>query len=64
MNVSPLAWLCLAAVSFLASCSNVKPDGALAVLAGEEPGKPKSYDDRNHIQPTLPSGPVRWKVDF
>jgi hypothetical protein len=48
----------------LASCSVIRPDGALASLSGEPPPKPKTYADRNHIQPTLPQGQLRWKVTF
>ena len=62
MRIYPL--LCLASVSVLASCSSVEPDGALATLAGRPDEKPKTYSDRNHIQPTVPSGQLRWKVGF
>lgn len=48
----------------LGSCSIIRPDGTLASLTGHKVDKPKSYSDRNHIKPTLPSGQLRWKVIF
>ena len=56
--------LCLALPFAFASCANIRPDGALATLAGKKPAPAKTYSDRNHIRPTLPNGQVRWKVDF
>lgn len=47
-----------------ASCANIRPDGALATLAGRKPPMVKTYENRNHIRPTTPSGQVRWAVDF